>query len=46
MSTPTGTGAKRLWAAEPSALAGHARIRARIAGPDCTHLSTHCPTLT
>jgi heavy metal translocating P-type ATPase len=34
--TPTGTGAEQLWAEEPSALAGHARIRARIAGLHCS----------
>jgi heavy metal translocating P-type ATPase len=33
---PTLTHADRLWAEEPSALAGHARIRARIAGLHCS----------
>ena len=33
---PVGTGAEQLWAEEPSALAGHARIRARIAGLHCS----------
>lgn len=36
MSTPTDTAPEQLWAEEPSALAGHARIRARIAGLHCS----------
>ncbi len=37
MSTPTQTsGDGALWAEEPSHLAGHARIRARIAGLHCS----------
>jgi len=36
VSTPTGTVAEQLWAEEPSSLAGHARIRARIAGLHCS----------
>jgi len=36
VSAPAGTGAEQLWAEEPSALAGHARIRARIAGLHCS----------
>jgi len=35
VSVATGTGTE-LWASEPSAVAGHARIRARIAGLHCS----------
>ncbi|MDP9443936.1 MAG: cation-translocating P-type ATPase [Actinomycetota bacterium] len=36
MTPPSDTGAQQLWAEEPSHLAGHARIRARIAGLHCS----------
>ncbi len=34
--TATATATERLWSEEPSHLAGHARIRARIAGLHCS----------
>jgi len=36
MTAPTDSGTEQLWAEEPSHLAGHARIRARIAGLHCS----------
>ncbi|MFH5824770.1 heavy metal translocating P-type ATPase [Georgenia sp. AZ-5] len=36
MTTPLETGTEQLWSEEPSHLAGHARIRARIAGLHCS----------
>ncbi len=36
MTAPLDTGTEQLWAEEPSHLAGHARIRARIAGLHCS----------
>lgn len=36
MTAPADSGTEQLWAEEPSHLAGHARIRARIAGLHCS----------